>query len=138
MPTTGCDAISSGGTCYSYFTHTGINWADARLQCLSGGYDIATITSSEENTLLYNIATSNCWIGLNDINTEGTFVWADGNSATYTQWYSGEPNGDVGADCVFFLDTPSWADYACTNTLNCYSCSSTGKRILVWYHLYNL
>ena len=55
VPTTGCDVISSEGTCYSNFTSTGINWVDARLQCVSRGSDLATITSLEENTLMFSL-----------------------------------------------------------------------------------
>ena len=92
VPTTGCDVISSGGMCYSYFTGTGRNWADSRQQCLARGSDLAIITSSEENTLLASLITqSTCWIGFNDINSEGTFTWADGSQVTYTGWSSGNP-----------------------------------------------
>ena len=68
VPTFGCNVLSNDGICHAYFTSTGISWADARLECVSRGYDIATVTSSEENTLMYSIATSEttCWIGLND------------------------------------------------------------------------
>ena len=131
VPTTGCEAISSGGTCYSYSTSTGINWADARLQCVTRGYDLATISSSEENTLVQNITTgTDCWIGLNDIVNEGTFLWPDGSSPTYTEWGSGEPNNLGGEDCVHIIGT-DWNDLPCTLTLSCYSCSSTGKCFLV-------
>ena len=61
----GCNGISSTGSCYTYFTSTGINWADARQHCVSRGYDLATVTSKEENALMYSTLTSgtNCWIG---------------------------------------------------------------------------
>ena len=52
-PTSGCDAISDEGTCYSYFTSSGINWQDARGMCLAWWGDLATVTSLEENTLMY-------------------------------------------------------------------------------------
>ena len=101
VPTTGCDAISSGGTCYSHFTSTGINWVDARLQCVSRGYDIATVTSLEENTLMFNLNPgSDCWIGINDRDNEGTFIWADGTESAYTRWSSGEPNDYRGMKTV--------------------------------------
>ena len=83
-PTSGCDAISDEGTCYSYFTSSGINWQDARDMCLAWGGDLATVTSLEEKTLMYNTITAGdyCWMGLIDINNDNTFVWADGSSST--------------------------------------------------------
>ena len=32
------------------------------------------------------------WIGLTDLLHEGKFVWISGESATYTNWFSGELN----------------------------------------------
>ena len=130
MPTEGCNAISEDGHCYTYFTSTGINWEIARLECVSRGYDIATVTSQEENTLMYNTYTSSnfCWIGLNDRYIDGTFVWADGSNSTYRQWSTGiladNPNSE---DCAMILDNLSWDIQACVNTLTCFFCDSHGK-----------
>ena len=76
VPTSGCDAISEGGRCYSYFTHHGKNWADAREMCMAWGGDLAEFTSLEEYNLMYSTITGSayCWLGLNDIENEGTWV----------------------------------------------------------------
>ena len=130
VPTTGCDVISSEGTCYSYFTSTGINWADSRLQCVSRGSDLATIKSSEDNTLLYNLTTSGlfCWIGLHDQNTENTFVWADGSDSSYRNWDVGEPNNVGGTqDCTWMWGGGYWDDDHCIESKSCYYCGTEGK-----------
>ena len=132
VPTTGCGTLSNDGICYAYFTNTGISWVDARLECASRGYDIATVTSLEENTLMYSIATSgtSCWIGLNDIDTEGTFTWADGTNSTYRRWSSGQPNNLGGnQDCVETYSSSSgyWNDAGCTVNQYCYFCGSIGE-----------
>ena len=131
VPTSGCDAISSGGTCYSYFsTAAGIDWADSRLQCVSQGYDLATITSSEDNTLVYNIATSGlfCWIGLHDINTEDTFVWVDGSNNPYRNWDVDQPDNFMpDQDCTLMWGQGYWDDDYCTLKRECYFCGSNGK-----------
>ena len=128
-PTSGCDAISDEGTCYSYFISTGINWQDARDICLAWGGDLATVTSLEENTLMYNTITAgdDCWMGLSDINNENTFVWADGSSSTYRYWRIGQPsNGEGVEDCVGTWIDEHWNDYLCNSLLYCYFCSTTG------------
>ena len=130
VPASGCNAISDEGVCFSSFTSSGINWRDARLECVSRGYDIATVTSTEENTLMYNTATDSsiCWIGLNDINTEGTYVWADGSYSHYKHWYSGQPDNYQGSeDCVNTRYSGSWSDASCTATRTCFFCSSNGE-----------
>ena len=128
-PTSGCDAISDEGTCYSYFISTML-WQAARSLCLSWGGDLATITSLEENTLMFNTHTSDivCWIGLNDLGTESTFVWADGNNSTYRRWNTGEPNDSwEGEDCACMWTTDQyWNDCRCLYSQSCYYCSTTG------------
>ena len=130
VPTAGCDAISSGGMCYNYFGSTNRIWVDARQQCTSNGYDLATITSLEENSLLVTLNTgSSCWIGLNDIDNEGTYVWADGTASTYTHWTPGEPSGGS-EDCTeMYPTTGNWNDKTCSSASTCYFCSTTGKVI---------
>ncbi|KAI6647376.1 hypothetical protein LOD99_12372 [Oopsacas minuta] len=130
VPTTGCDAISTEGTCFTYWTSSGIiSWEESRLQCLSRGYDLASVSSSEENSLLYSIISGpsfQCWIGLNDIENEGTFVWVDGSNSTFRQFHVNEPNGGTIANCVqtWNLPTETWNDGICDDPYNCYFCGT--------------
>lgn len=43
--------------------------------------------------LFYHLkyATTNVWIGMNDITTESTFLWTDGSTVSYTNWVNGAP-----------------------------------------------
>ncbi|KAI6658464.1 Lactose-binding lectin l-2-like [Oopsacas minuta] len=67
----------------------------------------------------------NCWIGLNDIDNEGTFVWVDGSSDTFRYYNSGEPNGGTTENCVHTSDGfDSWNDLSCVVLLPCYFCST--------------
>ena len=81
MPAGGCDAISDEGRCYNYFTRGRINWYTARARYLAQGGNLVTITSNDENNMVYNLKTltSDCWIGLSDLNYENWFKWADGS-----------------------------------------------------------
>ncbi|CAH2330250.1 Hypothetical predicted protein, partial [Pelobates cultripes] len=59
------------------------------------------------------------WIGLNDIEDEGTWTWIDGAnySASVQFWKKGEPN-DYGKneDCALLHTTGEWNDMPCTFT----------------------
>ena len=83
---------------------------------------------------MYNTATDSsiCWIGLNDINTEGTYVWADGSYSHYIHWYSGQPdNNQRSEDCVNTWYSGSWNDALCNATHTCFFCSSNGESFYV-------
>lgn len=38
-------------------------------------------------------STFNAWTGLNDVNSEHTFLWTDGRGVHYTNWGKGYPGG---------------------------------------------
>ena len=76
----------------------------------------------------------NCWIGINDIDNEGTFMWADGTESTYTRWGSGEPSDSGGdEDCGETFPNEYWNDDSCTRLSLCYFCSTTGKVLSILY-----
>jgi len=57
------------------------------------------------------------WIGANDRNANGFFVWSSGESLGYTNFAPGEPNDrdlqdQDGADCVV-IDNDFWNDEDC-------------------------
>eukprot|EP01038_Epipyxis_sp_PR26KG_P011207 gene11207-15032_t len=88
---------SSTGYCYMYVS-TLMTWGAAQSNCESYSADLATVSSSTENTILQSYG-SVLWIGFNSKYYTGTssthsdqFVWVDGSSITYTNWDSGEPN----------------------------------------------
>ena len=59
------------------------------------------------------------WLGYTDADSEGTWLWVDGTSAAFTNWYSGEPNDSGGEDCAAtnFGAYGYWNDYPCTYSL---------------------
>ena len=131
MPASGCNAISSEGTCFSYFTSVGVNWADADQGCEMRGYDLAKVTSPEENIVMYSAATDSvkCWIGLNDRDIEGTYVWTDGSSNNYIPWSINQPDNANNEDCVDSISLGVWNDLRCSFVLSCYFCSNNGKGV---------
>ncbi|KAI6655606.1 hypothetical protein LOD99_2104 [Oopsacas minuta] len=124
VPPTGCDAITNEGTCFKYFTSSGLNWAQTRDLCLEWGGDLATVRSEQEGILLESIGSVDCWIGINDIDNEGSFVWVDGSTSSYRNWVPGQPNNARGnEDCGHIVGQREWNDLPCTELRSCYYCN---------------
>ena len=79
-----------------------------------------SIHCSEQNHRLTELNSSdNLWVGGSDSATEGDWVFVDGASVTYANWYPGEPNNYGGnQDCMDFnYQSPGlWNDTGCTST----------------------
>ena len=117
---------SSLNSCYLYSSSTK-TWSDAAAYCRSNGNGrLVTISSQAENDFLKSMANGNrCWIGYNDIQTEGTFVWADSSeSSSFTNWFWGEPNNMQNQDCGVLYSSGNWDDDYCTN-LYTFLCESS-------------
>ncbi|MFH1131586.1 MAG: lectin-like protein [Pseudomonadota bacterium] len=98
-----------------------INWTDGLTYCQSLGMDYASISSDEENLFLdiYRNQVANdhwLWIGFNDQAIEGTWVWQNGESVSYTYWKSYEPSDSPpGEDCAALRrDNEFWYDLPCS------------------------
>ncbi|KAI2663234.1 C-type lectin domain family 4 member M [Labeo rohita] len=52
------------------------------------------------------------WMGLTDIDVEGTWKWVDGSTLTSRFWDPREPNGQRKENCALTY-SPGWADYPC-------------------------
>ncbi|CAG0890008.1 unnamed protein product [Cyprideis torosa] len=82
----------STNKCYYLKTITpGTRWIDARDSCRADGMHLVSIHSATENTFVHDLAGIS-WIGLNDLATEGEFVWSDGTPTNYANWKPSEPN----------------------------------------------
>ena len=66
------------------------------------------------------------WIGVNDMLTEGHFLWWDGSHPAYTSWDDGQPNngGTYGEQCVRLFADNKWHDYGCGGKIP-YLCRTT-------------
>jgi flagellin len=79
---------------YTRVNSAGITWSDAKAAAEEAGGHLATISSSDELARVMSAVGSgaNLWIGLTDENSEGNFQWVTGESASFTNWMSGQPD----------------------------------------------
>ncbi|XP_002918683.1 macrophage mannose receptor 1 [Ailuropoda melanoleuca] len=103
------------------------NWQEARKACIGFGGNLVSIRNEKEQAFLtYHMknSTFNAWTGLNDVNSEHTFLWTDGRGVHYTNWGKGYPGGRRSslsyedADCVVIIggksrDAGKWMDDTC-------------------------
>jgi hypothetical protein len=95
---------------HSYYRSTGsAYWLDAKANCAAMGGHLVTVTTSGENSFLYNLWPSG-WIGLTDEVNEGVWRWVTGETYSYTSWNPGEPNNAGNEDYVQFVGEINIAD----------------------------
>jgi hypothetical protein len=111
-------AAAMGGNQYA----SGQPWAIAKLQCQQTGFTLVKVDSAQEDAFLYqtsrDLGHADSWLGLNDLRTEGQWVWADESAVAYQNWDNGEPNNGGGnEDCGALLMSAGresrWDDRPC-------------------------
>lgn len=96
--------------------HTYVVTRDENITTTNGfvtslGIPLATINDAGEQAWIEcNILPTFAplWIGLNDAATEGTFAWSSGQSSSYTNWASGQPNNTTTNDYVSISSAGTW------------------------------
>ena len=111
--------------CSMYFLNTqSMTGSQAQSFAQTLGANLVSIQSLAENQCLLDDLvrlnqTGVIWIGFNDEATEGSFVWYDQSTVTYTNWAPGEPNQSGDEDCVQIYPTGAnpgqWNDLSCTS-----------------------
>ena len=99
---------------YYFFADT-VNWQTAKKICEAKGGYLAIPNNAEENAFIISgikkASKEQTWIGITDIAQEG--VWKDvkGNSLTYTNWASGQPDNYQGIeDYAHLYSDGHWND----------------------------
>ncbi len=93
-------------------------WDYAKLVCQDRGKELVSIHDREtwefvSFTAMEYIGAMEIWIGLNDVENEGNFVWSDGSDVDFTYWFDGYPSPDGDdVDCVENLIF-GWIDVPC-------------------------
>ncbi|XP_076874539.1 CD209 antigen-like protein C [Brachyhypopomus gauderio] len=98
------------------------NWNESRQDCRERGADLVIINSRQEQEFIrQTLGSIYAWIGLTDVETEGTWKWVDGTGLTTGYWDTKEPNSFAGdEDCVITGQLGSdsvlkWADCPCND-----------------------
>ncbi len=122
-----CTDDRYGDHFYAFCTEE-LDWVGAQEVCEEAGMNLLTVNDSAEEEWAQGLAVSydgegyGWWMGLNDRENEGEFVWVSGEAVTYTNWDGGEPNdANGGEDCASLLHWDvydyQWNDLPCDVTI---------------------
>ncbi|KAK3508580.1 hypothetical protein QTP70_034019, partial [Hemibagrus guttatus] len=120
---------SLGLKCY-YFSTDKLNWTQGRDLCVEKGGHLVIITNQPEQEFVASQIGETHWIGLNDLETEGQWMWVNNqplNERGVTFWYRSpqgisEPDNwkeedPAGENCVALGHeegfTNKWFDASC-------------------------
>lgn len=105
-------------TTYKYLTRGLRNYEEARVYCKhlweEWGADLAVIDTEAKYDHVRRkmskwVHLERCspyegfWVGLSDADTEGTYLWVNGEELSYNKWAPGQPNNKAkrkGEDCT--------------------------------------
>ncbi|XP_072046389.1 low affinity immunoglobulin epsilon Fc receptor-like [Amphiura filiformis] len=115
---------------YLYFMSSqGLDYRSAIEACEDLGANLTSIHDEDEllfHRMLAREAKTAVWIGFNDLDDEGNFVWIDGSPVDFINWNPGEPNDlydPDGEDCTnLYFESGKWNDFPCHWTSNGYLC----------------
>ncbi|XP_015685830.1 collectin-11, partial [Protobothrops mucrosquamatus] len=99
-------------------------YVDAQLYCQGRGGILSMPKDEATNNLIASYINqaglSRVFIGINDLEKEGSFVYSDRSPMqTFNKWSTGEPNNAYDEeDCVEMITSGGWNDVACHITMN--------------------
>lgn len=79
-----------------------MTWMEAEAQAVEWGGHLVILNSREEELWIQSVfgEYEYFWIGFNDIEVEGHWVWCSGEPITYTNWTPGAPDDLLGEDAA--------------------------------------
>jgi hypothetical protein len=142
----GCIGVTylGKGYMYCYGAARRATWPEAEADCESQGMHLVRVDDAAENQWIVDLTTGvgytgGTWIGANDRQTDGVWVWIDGTqfwqgngdaggpvAGLYSDWGTGQPNNNaVGGEACAELETNGawiWNDLSCDNFTRAYLC----------------
>ena len=102
-------------TVYENVNGEKLDWQEAAAFCQSLGGNLVSITTAEENEFVKKMVSeygTDCWIGANNLTTDGKFIWCDGEEFSYTNWAEGQPDNDNGVEHYVHMEIAgTWNDH---------------------------
>lgn len=130
VPSAGCQkGRRIGYKCYLVY-NSYEDYAGASRKCLERGGRMAMPRDRKEQEALADYIRSffhpgnwPVWLGINDLQTEGTYLYDDGTQVSYFQWrkhfLSSQPDGGRRENCVAMAsDDGDWWDHYCDRAMN--------------------
>ncbi|XP_067372297.1 CD209 antigen-like protein C [Channa argus] len=112
----------SSCSCYYLSAESG-SWKKGGADCENQGAHLVVIDTAVEQNFLSGFTNVSAWIGLSDIDEEGTWKWIDGSPLTLKSWVENQPdNGGkhetTEEDCAHIREhTAEWNDLPCETFL---------------------
>ncbi|XP_035685287.1 uncharacterized protein LOC118421889 [Branchiostoma floridae] len=114
-----------GWYAFKIFTNTPETYTKARDACVKEGATLGIFKDQDTHDFVVSLRNlqapdKRVWIGLNDIENEGSFVWEDGSPlGEFSAWIPGQPNNKKNDDCVKIRPNTGsipnqWNDWPCT------------------------
>ena len=99
------------------------------MSCESEEMNLTTVRNLTEHDLILSLIPGmrdRCWIGLNDLQNEGTLVWVDGSLSDFRLF---ENSNSGNNDCVQIKSGASdlWRYHGCSSNSRCYVCGAESK-----------
>ncbi|XP_072035554.1 uncharacterized protein [Amphiura filiformis] len=102
---------------YCYFVSSDSkNYADARAYCNDRSSHLTSLHTQAEFDFIAQKsldAGTTLWIGLDDLDVEGTHKWVDGTTFIDVPWDAGNPDTSNQEDCVTMETNGYVGDYSC-------------------------
>lgn len=92
------DPVVNPANDHTYYLLDSDRWTASQTEAVGLGGNLVTINDAAENEWVFSTFAPlvnneyGLWIGLNDVSTEGSFVWASGEISGYTNWGGAEPD----------------------------------------------
>uniref|UniRef100_A0A3Q0RNG7 Mannose receptor C-type 2 n=1 Tax=Amphilophus citrinellus TaxID=61819 RepID=A0A3Q0RNG7_AMPCI len=109
-------------SCYQFNFQATLSWSEARISCQQQGADLLSITKLHEQTYINGLLTgynAALWIGLNDLDINGGWQWADSSPLKYLNWEQEQPNHAEEENCAVIRTESSgrWQNRDCSVAL---------------------
>ncbi|XP_075894955.1 C-type mannose receptor 2 [Nelusetta ayraudi] len=109
-------------SCYQFNFQATLSWSEARISCQQQGADLLSITKLHEQTYINGLLTgysAALWIGLNDLDIQGGWQWADSSPLKYLNWETEQPKNAEEENCAVIRTESSgrWQNRDCSVAL---------------------